>query len=137
LILQKATYLKYFLFYMVAAACFACGTAKEYPKAEDAMDAGREYVDACLKGDFERAAFYASADTKNAERLAATERAYRQKDKEGRQQLRNASINIMEVKNLSDSVVEMRYSNSYDRQTRTLRITRKNAGWRVDGATEN
>ena len=69
---------------------FSCaGEKKEYHKAENALDAGREYIQACLEGDFSRAKFYTIADAANETQLALTEKAYREKDKEGRQQLRN------------------------------------------------
>ncbi len=38
---------------MVLIAC-ACNSSDndKYPKAENAFDAGREFIDGCLKGDF-------------------------------------------------------------------------------------
>lgn len=111
----------------------AC-TAKqaEYRKAEDALDAGREYINATLQGDFSRAAFYTVADEKNKQLLLLTEKIYREKDKEGRQQFRTASINIAEVKELTDSTTAIHYSNSFDKEAHILQVVKRNQTWLVD-----
>jgi len=111
----------------------ACGgKQQDYRKAEDALDAGREYISACLQGDFSKAAFYAVPDDKNSALIKETEKAYREKDKEGRQQFRTASINISEVKELSDSSAEIHYSNSFDKLPHTLFVVKRNGDWLVD-----
>lgn len=112
----------------------SCSGSKEpsYHPAEDALDAGREYVNACLQGDFSRAAFYTVADENNRQSLNLTESTYREKDKEGRQQFRNASINIHEVKELTDSTAEIHYSHSFDTTAHNLLVVKKAKGWLVD-----
>ena len=111
----------------------ACsGKHQEYRKAEDALDAGREYINACLQGDFARAAFYAVPDEKNESLLKNIEKSYRERDKEGRQQLRTASINISEVKELTDSSTDIHYNNSSDKEPHILHIIKRNGEWLVD-----
>lgn len=113
---------------------FASCTGKqpEYRKAEDALDAGREYINATLQGDFSRAAFYTVTDEKNKQLLLLTEKTYREKDKEGRQQFRTASINIAEVKELTDSTTAIHYSNSFDKEAHILQVVKRNQTWLVD-----
>lgn len=108
--------------------------SKDYRKAEDALDAGREYINACLVGDFSKARFYALPDEKNQSILAETEKEYRKKDKEGRQQLRTASIIIKEVKELTDSTTELEYSNSFENKASSLVILKRNQTWLVDAS---
>src|SRR6266540_2671012 len=55
-----------------AILCYC--NAKKYSKAENALDAGREFIDGCLKGDFEKAAFYMLDDDRNKELLLAQKR---------------------------------------------------------------
>ncbi len=111
----------------------ACGgKQQDYRKAEDALDAGREYINACLQGDFSKAAFYAVHDEKNDRIIKETEKVYREKDKEGRQQFRTASINISEVKELTDSSAEIHYNNSFDKQPHTILVVKRNDTWLVD-----
>jgi hypothetical protein len=104
----------------------------DYRPAEDALDAGREYINACLQGDFSKAAFYAVPDEKNIALIKELERTYRENDKEGRQQLRTASINISEVKDLSDTGTLIHYNNSFDKQPHTLQVVKRNNTWLVD-----
>ncbi len=119
--------------WIAAIVLSACGENKEsYRKAEDALDAGREYINACLVGDFSKARFYALPDEKNLSLLAETEKKYREKDKEGRQQLRTASIIIREVKELTDSTTLLQYSNSSENQASSLVIIKRNQTWLVD-----
>lgn len=51
---------------------FACNNSKKFLPAEDALDAAREYKDACLKGDFEKAKFYVVPNEKKQIRNRAT-----------------------------------------------------------------
>jgi hypothetical protein len=111
----------------------ACGEKQEsYTKATDALDAAREHINACLQGDFSKAAFYAIPDEKNIQLIHDQEKLYREKDKEGRQQFRTASINIREVKELSDSVTIIHYNNSFDQQPHTIQVIKLNNEWLVD-----
>jgi hypothetical protein len=116
--------------FVLIAAC--AGKEKSYAKADDALNAGREYISACMEGDFKKAAFYTVDDERNRAALAETEKAYREKDKEGRQQLRSASININGVKNMSDTRTAISYNYSFDKQPQQLLVVNKNGSWLVD-----
>ena len=111
----------------------ACGgKQQDYRKAENALDAGREFIGACLQGDFGKAAFFMSPGEKNIQQLKEIEKSYRQKDKEGRQQFRSASINIDEVTDVNDSTTIIRYSNSFDKLPHTLQVIKQLDNWLVD-----
>lgn len=111
----------------------ACnGKQEDYRKAEDALDAGREFINSRLQGDFMKAAFYMLPDEKNKALLSEMERSYREKDKEGRQQWRTASINIREVKEQSDTVTLIYFQNSFDKRADTIRVIKQNDNWLVD-----
>lgn len=105
---------------------------KKYLPAENGLDAGREFIDACNKGDFSKAAFYMIPDEKNLKLLNEEEAAYRDNDKEGRQQLRTASINIKSVTEPTDSTVILQYSNSTDTIGKTLYMIRRDQHWLVN-----
>jgi len=111
----------------------ACGgKQQDYRKAEDALDAGREYINASLQGDFSKAAFYVVPDEKNKQALKDIEKQYREKDKEGRQQLRTASIDISEVKDITDSITTIHYNNSFDKVPHVLFVVKQNNTWLAD-----
>lgn len=117
-----------------ALLCFsACSSPKkEYVHAENAFDAGREFIDACLKGDFGKASEYMLQDSENTSRLDNIRSLYRKNDKEGRQQLRLASINIREVDDLDTSTTIINYSNSLDTTAHKLKVVKRNGNWLVD-----
>jgi hypothetical protein len=111
----------------------ACNSKQaSFAPAENGLDAGREFIDGCLKGDFIKANYYLLPDESNLQLLKTTEAAYRERDKEGRQELRTASINIQSVEEPNDSTVALRYSTSADTSKQTVYIIKRNAQWLVD-----
>lgn len=113
----------------------ACGTtslSNTYPEATNSLDAGRYFIDACLKGDFEKAKYYMLPDAENQKQLLQLERAYREKDRDGRQQYREASINIAEIANLSETITIINYSNTYDKVGHKIKVVMEGNKWLVD-----
>jgi hypothetical protein len=71
-------------------------------------------------------------DSINQQFLSVQETAFRLKDKEGRQQLRTASINIQQVDE-SDSITSIiHYNNSFDKVEHKLKVVKQNNTWSVD-----
>ena len=104
----------------------------QYPKAENAFDAGREFIDGTLKGDFKKAAFYMLPDSSNQQFLAVLEKDFRLKDKEGRQQLRTASINIQQVEDIDGTLSIIHYNNSFEKKDQLVKVVKQNNRWLVD-----
>lgn len=124
--------------WLFALLILSCNTKQSnYSNADDALDAGREYINACLQGDFTKAAFYTISNEKSTAILKNIEKIYREKDKEGRQQLRTASINIIEIKELTDSSTVLYYSNSFDKIPDSILICKQNKSWFVDLSKNN
>ena len=115
---------------LMLASCST--TSAPMVPAENGLDAGREFIDACLKGDFERASFYMLDSKENKAILENIEKEYREKDKEGRQELRTASINIKEVSEPNDSTVLMYHSTSLDTTGKKTIIIKQNNHWLVN-----
>jgi hypothetical protein len=118
------------LLLLVFAAC--TGGNDEYPKAENAFDAGREFIDGCLKGDFNRAAFYMADDAENNRDLLQIKTTYKLKSQEQKQQYYQASIIVNEDATVSDSVHIINYMNSYDKIARKVKVVLRNNTWLVD-----
>ncbi len=124
---------KHFVFFGLIVFLFACNSKQQsLLPAENGLDAGREFIDGCLKGDFIKAHFYLLADATNEQLLKTTEASYREKDKEGRQELRSSSINIRSVQEPNDSTVTLNYSLSSDTASKQLYIIKREANWLVD-----
>lgn len=110
----------------------SCLSNKNYPKAENALDAGREFIDGCLKGDFDKAEFYMLKDETNNQQLEKLQKDYNQKSKEDKQQYKEASINILNEETLSDSIHIIYYKNSFDKVARKVKVVEINGNWMVD-----
>ena len=124
--------MKTFLLFIAILFTACKGKEQDYRKAENALDAGREYVQSCLQGDFLKAAFYLVPNEKNSQILKELEKVYREKDKEGRQQFRLASININEVTDINPTTTVIKYSNSFDKLPQAIQVVKKNDAWLVD-----
>lgn len=120
-------------FILIFIFFIACnGSQVKYTKAENAFDAGREFIDGTLKGDFKKSAFYMLTDTVNQQFLNVQEKEFRLKDKEGRQQLRTASINIQQIEEVDSITNIIHYNNSFDKIEHTLKVVKLNNNWSVD-----
>lgn len=121
---------KYFFLFLFFIACN--NGSIQNNNATNALDAGREFIDACMKGDFARANVYMLQDEKNKEYLLKIERDYREKGRDGRQQYREASINIAQIENITETSTIINYSNSYDKVAHKIKVQLLNNKWLVD-----
>jgi len=113
--------------------CFgACNNENkdETPKAENDVDAIRNFIQFALYGDYEKAKVYMLRDSINNEQMNAIERVnLSPEEKSG---LARASIIIHDVNRLNDSTTIVIYSNSFKNNRDTLRAVRQNGEWLVD-----
>ena len=105
---------------------------KSYKKAEDAQDAGREFIRASLDGDYDKADFYMLQDTTNRLLMKKWRSDFERNDKDTRRKYKDASILVIDVHPLNDSVTSYTYSNSFIRDTTTISIVRVKGEWLVD-----
>lgn len=104
-----------------------------YSKAEDAQDAGRQFIRASLDGDYAKARFYLLKDSINLMLIERQELNYQQLNPEARREYREANIRPLEIKNENDSVTIYTYYHSSNvKDTTTIRITKINGEWLVD-----
>src|SRR3954452_2031118 len=109
-----------------------CSCNQKYSKAENALDAGREFIDGCLKGDFDKAAYYMLDDAQNKKLLLEQKRNYESKSKEDKQEYGQASIIINEDATINDSTHIINYENSYDKIGRKVKVILNNNKWLAD-----
>lgn len=113
--------------------CTACNsTNQQFAKAENALDAGREFIDALLKGNIEKASFYMLQDEKNVALLKQYQKKYSQQNKEEQTQLQQSVINILQVEDVSENETIINYSNSFDKIAHKIKVVKKNSDWLVD-----
>ena len=109
---------------------------KNFPPAGSSIEAGRNYVEACLQGDFEKATAYAAPTQTMKLHTANTEKNYRNLDKEGRSNFRQASIIIVGITDQDSLHTQMNYQNSLDKKPRQVEIEKTNGKWLVVAVKE-
>ena len=110
----------------------ACGDPHSFRKAEDAQDAGREFIRASLDGNYEKASFYLYADTTNQMLLNKWKQDYDRLDHEEQKKYKDADILALNIQALNDSVTTYTYANTYKKDTTTIKVVRIKGEWLVD-----
>ena len=111
----------------------ACTNSGNYTKAEDAQDAGREFIRASLDGDLKKAKFYLLKDSANLYLLEKWKSdLYDKFNSEERRSYREASILPVRITNENDSTVLYVFTNSYKKDTTSIKVIRHNNEWLVD-----
>lgn len=119
-----------FLLFIVAAC--NNNTDQQNKKAEDDLDAARTFIDAALKGDFNKAKDYSVKDSINLQFLDIRERIYKNLDGREKEEYRNASIHLYDIKKVNDSTTVVIYANSFKNDKDTLKVLRLHGQWLVD-----
>ncbi|MFN9665254.1 MAG: hypothetical protein ACK57C_01515 [Bacteroidota bacterium] len=108
--------MKYLFQYLfLCLLLFACQSEPAAaPGADNALDAGRNYLQASLEGDFVAAARYCAQDSLLQRSLREDETAFRLLDREGRQLHRSASIQVHALEEVNNQTALLVYSLSYE-----------------------
>jgi hypothetical protein len=123
--MKKISYLASFLlFYLIS-----CKNEEEV-KSENDIDAVRNFVQAALEGNYEKARGFMLADSINLDRMKMIEAL--NLSPEERRGLATASINVHEIKRVNDSTTIVIYSNSCKNNWDTLRALKRKEQWLVD-----
>ena len=122
----------FFLFLLFIATSCNNNNDQQNKKAEDDLDAARTFIDAALKGDFNKAKNFAVKDSTNMQFLAVREQIYKNMEGKEKEEYRNASIHMYDVKKVNDSTTVVIYANSYKNDKDTLKVLRLNGQWLVD-----
>ncbi|MEK0412889.1 MAG: hypothetical protein RL070_377 [Bacteroidota bacterium] len=110
--------------------------AKNFPPASSSIDAGRNYLEACLQGDFEKAVAYAASSETMKSHTANTEKNYRNLDKEGRSNFRQASIIILGITDEDSLHTRINFQYSLDKKPRQIEIEKRDGKWLVAAVKE-
>ena len=100
--------------------------------ADNALDGGRYFLENCNQGDFKKANMYLLDNPENQSYFKAISNTYFTLDKEGRQQLRQASIQINEVREIDSTQTIISYQSSMDTLPHQLKVISTPNGWKVD-----
>ena len=115
-------------------AAVSCKSGSEgYKKAENAQDAGTEFIRASLDGDYDKAAFYLLKDSTNTLLFEKQQANYKELSSKEKDKNKSATIRPVAITNDNDSTVEYKYYHTANPgDTTTLRIIRLQDTWLVD-----
>ena len=124
-----------FLSACTVALLISCNSDGPLRKAEDAQDAGREFIRASLDGNYEKAKFYMLQDEENLWMLDNWKKMYDRFPADSVKGYKDASIRPIKVEAINDSTTMYTYSNSYTKDTTAVKVVRVNEEWLVDFKT--
>ncbi len=112
----------------------SCAGNESYTKAADAQEAAREFVRASLDGNYDKASFYLYKDSARVNEMLLNKwrndyNHWTQEDKVGHKE---ASIRVITTEQLNDSSLNYVFSNSYKKDTTTIKVVKANGKWLVD-----
>jgi len=111
---------------------WGCSNLSNKEMADNALDGGRYFIENCNQGDFKKANNYLLEGAENQSFLKDISTSYFALDKEGRQQLRQASIQINEVQSLDSNQTIIKYQSSLDKIPHQIKVNNTPSGWKVD-----
>ncbi len=111
---------------------WGCSNLSNKEMADNALDGGRYFIENCNQGDFKKANNYILEGAENQSFLKDISTSYFALDKEGRQQLRQASIQINEVQSLDSNQTIIKYQSSLDKIPHQIKVINTPSGWKVD-----
>jgi len=120
------------LFLLSISLLAGCGDSHSFKKAEDAQDAGREFIRASLDGNYEKASFFLYPDSTNQMLFTKWKKDYDALDHESQKKYRDADILVIQLQPMNDSASLYTYANTYKKDTTTIRVVRIKGEWLVD-----
>ncbi len=123
---------RYLVYLLLPALACSCNNEANFKKAEDAQDAGREFIRASLDGNYEKAKFYLLKNEDNLMLLDRWKEMYHNYSKETIRSFKDADIRPIKIQAVNDSTTLYIFSNSFTKDTTTLNIVRVNGEWLVD-----
>src|SRR4051812_23546189 len=116
--------MRYLLVIVLSLSLFACTNKEdEYHKPDNALDAGREFIEQSLKGRFSTANKYMLQDQDNQYWLTKWSEEFNKVSEQEKASYAKASINISEIDDvIPDSVTVINFSNSYKKIPQKLKV---------------
>ncbi|GAC1386250.1 MAG: hypothetical protein NVSMB45_15890 [Ginsengibacter sp.] len=124
--------MKRLVFYFVIILLGSCNTPKSKPTFNDPLESGREFIDASLKGDYDRAKTYMLIDSTNIRLLESLQDFYKKMTPAEKEGYKNANIIINPSEAVTDSTQVINYTNTYKNKPSRIKVVKKSNEWRVD-----
>ena len=119
-------------FIIITLFVTSCTSQPSAEQADNAIDGGRNFIENYMKGDMKKAKLYIVEGPENKAHFEKLINEYFGLDKEGRMQLRLASLQIDEIKTINEQTTVIYYQNSFDKTPRWVKVISTPQGWKVD-----
>jgi Domain of unknown function (DUF4878) len=124
---------KIFLLFTIIST-LACNSETGFKKAEDAQEAAREFIRASLDGNYDKASFYLYKDSAGVNEMLLNKwktdySKWSQEDKVGHKE---SNIIVITTEKVNDSLLNYVFSNSYKKDTTTIKVVKANGDWLID-----
>ncbi len=110
----------------------SCTQSENAIKRADPIEAGREFIDASLKGNYEYAKKYLLADSINMEYFNELVNFNNKLSPHDKDAYKSANIIIDSIQNISDTLTIINYSNTFKNTPEKIKLVRVNKEWMVD-----
>lgn len=120
---------------LTAILLISCNNQAGYQKAEDAEDAGREFIRASLDGNYDKAYYYMYKDSTNTNKMILDKwrKDYLMLKQPDKVSYKEANIIAVNITPLNDSTVNYRYTNTFEiKDTTTIKIIKVSDEWLID-----
>lgn len=123
--------LRFFSLIILVFIVESCASKKAI-SLSDPLDSGREFIDASLKGDYDKAKAYMLLDSTNLRYLESLKGFNDKSTTEEKQGLKNANIIINSSEGANDSTTIINYTNTFKNKPMKIKVVRKMKDWLVD-----
>ena len=120
-----------FLLILFTAGLLSCKNDQDKRPAT-ALDTGRTFIDASLKGNFKDAEALLLNDAENTQLFEAFTQYYQKMSPEKKQHYQSASYQINKYADINDSTTIINYSNDYMNKPMEIKIIKRNKDWQID-----
>jgi hypothetical protein len=117
---------------LLALLAFSCSNPVGFKKPEDGLDAGREFIRAVLDGDYKKGELYVIPEEEDLRLYKRYTEYMRKRSGTELIELKQSSIIINKVEELSDTLQIINYSNSYTKKPMDIKVVKKDGEWWVD-----
>jgi hypothetical protein len=124
--------LQWFSFLLIFLVACNNNDQQSGAQTQDDLNTARNFIMNSLNGNLSNARDLLLDDSLNTQYFDSYERTYERMDPDTKRNYREASIIIHELKPVNDSTTIVVYSNSYKKDTSTIKVVRLNGQWKVD-----
>lgn len=123
---------KIILSFFIGFLFFESCNNSETVKRDDPLEAGRNFINASLKGNYNYAKEYLLPDSLNLEYFNVQESFNKRLGQQEKEGYKNADIIIDSIQNVSDSVTVINYSNTFKKKPEKIKLVKIKKEWFVD-----